>query len=796
MRILLLAQFYPPMIGGEERHVRNLATEFARRGHDVHVGTLRLGPDDVRPQDPGVTVHELDNAGRHLGFLYEDASRPMSFPAPDPVVTRALKALVEQIRPDVVHAHNWIVNSYLPIAGRAGVPLVYSLHDYSHVCATKRMMRDGQPCPGAGAACIGCSSRHYGVRGLPVAAAVTAGRPARRKLVDLFTPVSRHVARANELPGADGSTWSGDGWQVVPNFVPDDLAERAAAAPTDHLPDRPYLFFAGDLSDEKGLGVLLRAHRLLRERGVDVPELVAAGRATPSTPATDPEGVTLHRGGWEHDKVLAGFAGARVAVVPSRWPDPCPTTVLEAMATGTALVTTPMGGISDMVDDGVSALVVPPDNAPALADALARLLGDEALRVTLGEGGRKAVQAFSCGQVADTFEDAYTALLGSQPASAETAAAAGTKPAAAADGQRPLTVTMVSAQAFPVLGGIESHMDEVVRRLVAQGHTVNIVASDRSHELPRRGQRNGATIRRYNSYPSSKDWYASPGLGLGLLRTRQDLVHIQGIHNLVPPVAMLACILTRKPFVLSFHTGGHTSAFRNRSRGLQFRLLAPLLRRATELIAVSQWEADIFEPLVGRPIRVIRNGGVTVPDDLEVTPDPDLIVSVGRLERYKGHHRAIEALPLLLQKRPGLRLRILGAGPYEGELRALAERIGVADRVTITLVPATDRDAMARELASAGVVSLLSDYESHPVAVMEALAVARPVLVLENSGLTELVRQGLIRGLPDGATTRQIADALDELIDAPVPDHRAQLPTWDGCVGEVVETYRKALTAR
>ena len=44
------------------------------------------------------------------------------------------------MRPDVVHAHNWIINSYLPLAAARRLPLVYSLHDYSHVCPTKRLM--------------------------------------------------------------------------------------------------------------------------------------------------------------------------------------------------------------------------------------------------------------------------------------------------------------------------------------------------------------------------------------------------------------------------------------------------------------------------------------------------------------------------------------------------------------------------------------------------------------------------------------------------------------------------------
>ena len=119
MRILLLAQFYPPVIGGEERHVRNLAVALAARGLDVHVATL--GTDRGEPQhDRGVTVHVLEHVGSRIPALYPTADRPLALPVPDPLTTRGLQRLVADLRPDVVHAHNWIVSSWtaLPAAYR------------------------------------------------------------------------------------------------------------------------------------------------------------------------------------------------------------------------------------------------------------------------------------------------------------------------------------------------------------------------------------------------------------------------------------------------------------------------------------------------------------------------------------------------------------------------------------------------------------------------------------------------------------------------------------------------------
>ena len=158
MRILQLAQFYPPVIGGEERHVRNLSVELAARGHDVHVACLDVGRPPV--DDPGVTVHALPNVGVEGPGALPDRRPAAGAAGARPLVSRALSRLVAEVRPDVVHAHNWIINSYLPLAAARRLPLVYSLHDYSHVCATKRLMFEDELCSGPGLRkCFTCTTR-------------------------------------------------------------------------------------------------------------------------------------------------------------------------------------------------------------------------------------------------------------------------------------------------------------------------------------------------------------------------------------------------------------------------------------------------------------------------------------------------------------------------------------------------------------------------------------------------------------------------------------------------------------
>ena len=140
----------------------------------------------------------------------------------------------------------------------------------------------------------------------------------------------------------------------------------------------------------------------------------------------------------------------------------------------------------------------------------------------------------------------------------------------------------------------------------------------------------------------------------------------------MPVVAMLAARRARTPYMVTFHTGGHTLAHRNALRAIQWRVIGPLLRNAAALVAVSHFEADSLSAqahLGDRPVTVIRNGGTLPPPAPGTQVIPGRIVSSGRLERYKGHQRVIEALPDVIHGDPAAHLVIIGRGPYESELR-------------------------------------------------------------------------------------------------------------------------------
>ena len=402
MRILHLAQFIPPLAGGEERHVWNLARKLAARNHEVTL--LGFASGDAVPgvtHDEGVRVVRVRTAASKFPALYSDPARPHALPLPDPVVARAIRDELATGHFDVVHAHNWIVNSALGPVSRAGVPLVMTLHDYSHICPTKRLMEfDRHRCPGPSPKrCLPCASALYGKLNGPVTLAANAWSAHRRarRLTDVAA-VSSAVAHAVDIPAGNWLHSAALQAQVIPNFIPDEIVVDDIA-PT--LPDAP-LLFAGDLSFDKGIPVLLDAYSRLQSP----PELVLAGRMGTGASWDFPPGARW-LGVVNHDKVVELFNSARVVVVPSVWSDPCPTVVLEAMAAGRPVAAAASGGIVDMVVDGTTGLLVPPGDAGALADALASLLADPANALAFGAAGRDRAREFTVSAVVSRIETMY-----------------------------------------------------------------------------------------------------------------------------------------------------------------------------------------------------------------------------------------------------------------------------------------------------------------------------------------------------------------------------------------------------
>lgn len=368
---------------------------------------------------------------------------------------------------------------------------------------------------------------------------------------------------------------------------------------------------------------------------------------------------------------------------------------------------------------------------------------------------------------------------------------------------KPLSILQVAHKYPPFMGGIEVHTREVSVRLARKGHRVTVMTGDPTGRLPTEEMDEGIRILRFPVYPASSDIFFGPALAPKLVRAEWDVAHIQGFHTLVPPIALASALYARRPFVMTFHSGGHSSKTRNAIRGIQQRILRPLIARADQLIAVSEFEADSFSD----GLRLPRNRFVVVPNGAEIArpsepvavapADRPLILSVGRLERYKGHHRVLTAFAEFLKLRPEARLRIAGQGPFEAELKAQVEALGLSGKVEIAGIAPGRRQEMAELMCRASLVALLSEYEAHPVAALEAVSLGCKVIALDSTGFAEMARAGLLRGVDPASGDAAIAAIMVEEIDKPAdPASMPRVGTWDDCADRLLEIYQQVVSRR
>ncbi len=410
MRILWLSDFYPPYIGGLERHVQMVAGELASREHKVSVATIWHEAAPGFELDNGVKVYRLMGLTQRAPYFSSDTHRGFHPTAPDPFIVKSLLKIIEIERPQIVIASGWILYSFFPIKARSNARLLVRHHDYAFICPKRTLFIKGSVCDGPGIyKCYPCTAEHYGL--LKGTAINTSFRffSQFHGLVDQHLPISHFVAEAielaNKLPPA--------AIHVVPAPVPDAIFEyKPGDTPPSGIPENEdYILFVGALTRAKGLDILLDAYQGMENKA----KLVLIGTDWPDSPARYPEGVIVIKNA-PHDYVMKAFSHCLFSVVPSLWAEPFGQVAVEAMASSKPVIASAHGGLTDIVIDQETGILVAPGDAVMLHDAMVKLLADAGLRRRLGsEGYLRAKQQFTCTQVTNQIEMICKDVLSGNP---------------------------------------------------------------------------------------------------------------------------------------------------------------------------------------------------------------------------------------------------------------------------------------------------------------------------------------------------------------------------------------------
>lgn len=212
---------------------------------------------------------------------------------------------------------------------------------------------------------------------------------------------------------------------------------------------------------------------------------------------------------------------------------------------------------------------------------------------------------------------------------------------------------------------------------------------------------------------------------------------------------------------------------------VQRAMLATKLREATFIAAISNYNVDFLANAVGSWVRnktrIVRCG--IVPDDyqprhnLPAPGEPFEIISVGSLQPYKGHPILLRACTLLRDRDIPVRCRIIGEGQERPRLEHMIEELGL--KAHVSLLGAQPQEKVARLLPTAhcyvqpSIIEPSGKMEGIPVALMEALACALPVVATSISGIPELVRPDETGFLVPPADATALADSLAQIYMQP-----------------------------
>ncbi len=330
-------------------------------------------------------------------------------------------------------------------------------------------------------------------------------------------------------------------------------------------------------------------------------------------------------------------------------------------------------------------------------------------------------------------------------------------------------VVQVSSFYPPHLGGVENVAQTLAEHL-AERHEVHVMTTTcGSDKAPVRENSSGVSVRRFSGF-SVAHTPISITLALRLLTVgRRSILHVHTAQAFIPEVVLAVSILRRRPYIAHFHLDVDPSGRLGvLLAGYKRWILAPFLRQAAAVVALSPQQADFLEShyrVEPERITVIPNGvhprfyRARDRSESQSAPTHKLrLLFVGRLEEQKNVLRLVDAMADVSAE---VELVIVG----DGELRdEISRRIEVLGLTGVRLVGAARGNQLVQWHCWADAFVLSSDKEGMPLVLLEAMAAGLAIVAADAPGTREIV-DGV--GLLTEPNPESLAAAIDRLAADP-----------------------------
>ena len=362
MKILLANKFYYRR-GGDCIYTMNLEKMLKEKGHEVAVYAMQY-PENEKSEWSGywpTNMTKLDAFTRPFGARQ---------------VMKGFSRLMDDFKPDVVHLNN-IHTQLSPviakIAHEKGARVVWTLHDTKLVCPCYTCTRDGKWCTECFTDKKAVIRHRCMPGGMPGAVigyleAQKWNKEVLQEYVDLFLPPSKFMMDTCVEGG-----YKPDKFRVLCNFIDVTKVKGLKSEEVKGLKGDYYVYL-GRVNEVKGVRTLCKAAEQLEKRLV----VIGGGELLPELQKAYKDCKQIEfKGQMQWEKFMPILRGARFMVLPAEWSENNPLTVIESQSLGTPVLGARIGGIPELIDEGVSGMTFTSGDVEDLKDKIIKMFNHE-----------------------------------------------------------------------------------------------------------------------------------------------------------------------------------------------------------------------------------------------------------------------------------------------------------------------------------------------------------------------------------------------------------------------------------
>lgn len=402
MRIIQVNKFYY-LRGGAEKYLLTAEAELKARGHEVAIFSMEHPKNLPNPYDKYFVSRVSFSEG---GFSNKIQAAIRIFWSLE--AKRKFEHLIRDFKPDLIHLHNvyhHLSPSILKVSQKYKIPVIMHLHDYKLICPNYQLFTQNKYCERCRGGhyyncfkyrCLKNSSLKSALAGLAMFYHHSYLKIYEKNINLLIAP-SKFIKDVFVR-----FAWLESSIKQLYNFSEDKYLNAPLSSEKD------YLLYLGRLGPEKGIDVLIRAlvktKHTLKIAGLG-PEEKNLKNLSQELGLENRIEFVGFKDGSEKEELIAQ---AKAIIIPSIWPENMPFSLLEAMAKAKVVLVSKVGGLGELIDDGVNGFIFTPGSSQAITDCLNRLENSD--RLAIGQRARDRVRGLEIKNHFKELEEVYTNL--------------------------------------------------------------------------------------------------------------------------------------------------------------------------------------------------------------------------------------------------------------------------------------------------------------------------------------------------------------------------------------------------